>query len=618
MIECTAFEGASSYCRARGLARGSARITTLHGLLLGAVLLVTSACSSSTKLAASDSGTQQTDLGWADSHEPTYGCSADLRSVVDANEKVIRSCPPEQGCLDGACVEACAAAAASRGSIGCRFAVTTPQTYVEAAPCFAVFVANQWPRAAKLSVSRGGTSYDVTTFARMPVAGQPESAWPAVPATGLPADGVAVLFLSHNPTSKLAETGAPLTCPVAPAIAASTEARATAIGQAFSISSDTPIVAYDMLPYGGAHSHFPSAQLLYPTSAWGKNYVVIATDKGTGTQRPLWLQILAQQDGTTVELLPTIDLPAGPNFPAAPAQTPASFTLAAGQYLQWELPAGTRDASGSVVLANQEVAVFAGHRLYREQPAPKPGGDSTHQQVPSVGALGHRYVGAPYATRRADLAAETIHYRIVAAFDGTELRSEPAISALPATLQQGQVVDFSTDQAFVISSQDADHPFAMAQIMNSVYHLGIDQQRPGALVDLYDKALGDEEFVIVVPPAQFLRRYVFFSDPSYPTTTLTLTRVKGPTGFAPVTIECLGEVSDWQAVDSAGTYQVASVDLLRAGVPVGSCGNGRQLAASANPFGVVVWGLDSYSSYAYPAGGNAAHLTDKVALPKVQ
>ena len=37
--------------------------------------------------------------------------------------------------------------------------------------------------------------------------------------------------------------------------------------------------------------------------------------------------------------------------------------------------------------------------------------------------------------------------------------------------------------------------------------------------------LGDEEFVIVLPPAQFLARYAFFTDPTYATTNLVFTRL---------------------------------------------------------------------------------------------
>jgi hypothetical protein len=50
------------------------------------------------------------------------------------------------------------------------------------------------------------------------------------------------------------------------------------------------------------------------------------------------------------------------------------------------------------------------------------------------------------------------------------------------------------------------------------------------------------------------------------------------------------------------------VDLVRAGASQGACANGRQFATSEAPFGITVWGLDYYSSYGYPAGGNAASL----------
>jgi hypothetical protein len=41
--------------------------------------------------------------------------------------------------------------------------------------------------------------------------------------------------------------------------------------------------------------------------------------------------------------------------------------------------------------------------------------------------------------------------------------------------------------------------------------------------------------VIVLPPAQFLRRYAFFTDPTYATTNLVVTRVKSNDEFKPVT-----------------------------------------------------------------------------------
>ncbi len=81
-------------------------------------------------------------------------------------------------------------------------------------------------------------------------------------------------------------------------------------------------------------------------------------------------------------------------------------------------------------------------------------------------------------------------------------------------------------------SQDEKHPFALAQSMNTANLPG--GSRPGATAPGFGLLLGDEEFVIVLPPAQFLQRYAFFTDPTYATTNLVLTRVKQADVFAPV------------------------------------------------------------------------------------
>jgi hypothetical protein len=206
----------------------------------------------------------------------------------------------------------------------------------------------------------------------------------------------------------------------------------------------------------------------------------------------------------------------------------------------------------------------------------------------------------------------------VGIIDGTTLTYDPPVSGAPAVLDQGQVAEFSSTQAFRVTSQDADHPFAIAQMMNSAYWIGVGELREGATAPGWDMMLGDEEFVSLLPPAQFLKHYVFFTDPTYPTTNLVLTRVKTAQGFQDVDVDCIGTISGWKPVGTSGEFEVTTVDLLRAAVPVNACENGRHEASSDGPFGIVVWGLDSYSSYAYPAGGNAAQLTTMVvpAVPK--
>ena len=42
--------------------------------------------------------------------------------------------------------------------------------------------------------------------------------------------------------------------------------------------------------------------------------------------------------------------------------------------------------------------------------------------------------------------------------------------------------------------------------------------------------LGDPDFVVVVPPEQYLDRYVFFTDPTYPETNLVVVRKRDGAG----------------------------------------------------------------------------------------
>lgn len=539
------------------------------------------------------------------------GCSADLRDVLSSSGAVRRTCPADQGCSMGTCVPACDAAAAAEGSIGCAFVAHTPPTYPAALPpCHAVFLANAWPSDVRVTISRDGVSHDASAFGRIVDNATAPAAWAPIPATGIPEGGVAVLFLSSDPAAVMPETGMPLTCPITPAIDAATVIMGSGTGAAWSITTDAPVSAYDIIPFGGAPSFFPSASLLLPTSALADEYVVIATPTGTASSSgPQWLAIAAIIDDTTITIQPTVDLPGGGAVPAIAAGTMGSVVLDAGEVAQWELPAGAAaDTSGTLVSADQPVAVIAGNRFFRLQPTPGPGGEGTHQQILPVGALGSRYVAAPYETRRADLAPEEIPYRIVGAVDATTLTLDPAVPGVPAMIGRGQVVDFTTSDAFVVSAQDAMHPFALAQVMPTANLVG--GSRPGAQDSMFGPQLGDEEFVVLFPPDQFLSRYVFFTDPTYWTTNLAVVRVRQDGAFAPVTVDCVGELSGWTAVGGSEDLEVTTVDLVRAGAGVGSCVNGGHTAESAAPFGIVVWGTDAYASYAYPAGGNARTLAE--------
>jgi hypothetical protein len=473
-----------------------------------------------------------------------------------------------------------------------------------------VFIANTWSKPAKITVTRDGQSFDVTQFGRIPKGVKPNTSYDPLPVDGLPPNEVAVLFLSHKPGAKH-DLGSSLECPVTPALLADGAVHGSGTGKAFRVSVDTPITAYDILPYGGAQSYLPSASLLLPYTSWGTNYYAVAPHPPGGGS--LWTLVVGTADGTTLKVLPKQTLPGGGGLGDAIAGQTNEFKINAGEMVQW---IGS-DPTGTIFQSDQPIGVWGGSTYLMVETPTSPGGggrESAHQEVLPISALGSEYVGAGVMTRLSSLGPESITYMLLGVVDGTALTYDPGPPpGAPQALNAGQVVEFNADSFFTVRSQDADHPFAMTHYLPG----RPPSSRPGCSSDhANDCQLGDEEWVFSLPPKQFLSRYVFFTDPTYGTTNLVITRVKGPEGFSDVNIECLGPVSGWQPVGAAGQYEVAHVDLIRGGQPVvPACLTSRHEAKSAGAFGVTVWGTDWFASYGYPAGGNIGTINSVVVPP---
>lgn len=181
-------------------------------------------------------------------------------------------------------------------------------------------------------------------------------------------------------------------------------------------------------------------------------------------------------------------------------------------------------------------------------------------------------------------------------------RVSPGESARPRnaleTLAAGQVVSFFSDELVTVKSQDDKHPFHAAVYMTgSQFNGGIGGG---------GRTLGDADFVNIVPADQFLDRYVFFADHTYPETSLTVVRRKTATGFLPVELACAGEITTFRPLGTSGEYEYAWVHLTRGFTPQpfakGTCGYGRHEASSSGPFSVTVWGTGRDASYGYPSG----------------
>ncbi|MEZ4300930.1 MAG: IgGFc-binding protein [Polyangiaceae bacterium] len=531
-----------------------------------------------------------------------YGCSADLKKVIDCSGTVIQECASDQGCANGECInDPCEAAKVSSSSYGCDYwALKTDIISDATGACFAAFVANTWTSPVKISVDRNGQSLPIASFARIPSGqGMGLTYAPYDPNVGLPPGEVAILFLSRDQGFGFLPD-----CPAPAAVPAESGVIGTGRGSAFHISTDRPVVAYQILPYGGGSSAATSATLLLPTSVWDTNYVAVnaypASQVAPGEPS---LDILAYEDGTEVTVLPKVAVNGGPAVAGGQANQPITYNLQRGEYVQITQQG---ELTGSPIQSNKPVGVW-GAASCLNVPVGAYYCDTAQQQIPPVKALGNEYVAVRYRSR-GGVADESTPWRIVGMVEGTTLSYEPfQPPGAPNSLSLGQVYEFSSPGQFVVRSQDADHPFYVAGYMTGGEAFGGE---------------GDPEWVNVVPAAQYLDSYVLFTDPTYSETELVLVRHPGKNGqFADVVLDCAGVVGGWQPL--AG-YEYTRVDLVTGNFQnIGNCSNGRHEIKSELPFGVTVWGwgtpnasfFTEYVSYAYPAGASVAKINEVVVVP---
>ncbi|MBX3209537.1 MAG: IgGFc-binding protein [Labilithrix sp.] len=516
-------------------------------------------------------------------------CSRDLRAVVDGCDEslVVAVCPPDQGCAAGVCVPACSAAVSSAATMGCEFAALAPSRYDESrGSCFGALLTNTWGAPARIEAEYAGSAIDLAVSAR--VVRTSGDGVTYEPFTGEIQPGeIAVLFLNHMPERPVgpSPTGVgwvPCPADVTPAVVVDASIKGTARGQSFRIKTSAPVSAYSIYQLGKPGGHAATATLLLPVPAWKTGYIV--TDAWEGDVGFPATQIVAAEDDTEVTILSSADILPGPDVEGAAKGAPKSYRMKRGEVLQF---AQREQLDGSRIEATKSVAVLGGHECMNI-PTGKRWCDQAQLQLFPVQSWGREYAAAPYLSRRDRGEPEPYLYRIVAAVDGTVLTYDPRRPPdAPTALDAAASRTFMTNEPFVVSAQDSEHPITVYAYMTGVE---------------FGKAKmddGDPEFTYVIPTDQFLDRYVFYVAPSYRNSHLVVVRARSEgKDFEPVTLDCAGPLVGWEPLGTGGKYELVRVRLGDGG----ACGPGRHEMTSPGPFSVTVWGTDVASSYAYPGG----------------
>ena len=558
-----------------------------------------------------------------------FQCSLDGRSVIDCNGKVLTTCPNEQACGAAKCQEPCAAAAADSSSNGCEFFFQPPMFSKRwDRGCYAAYVVNNSMQPANLKLDLAGQDLDLSKAIFTTKPGDPTP----LPHSGpiLPGESAIVFVSDRNPNDVVIDGVYACPAGVVPGTVVDSLPNNTGYGQAFHLTSDLPVGVSAIYPYGGASSYFPSATLLLPVATWGTQHIIVnawgpRTIQFDNDGRGPAAQFVASEDDTEMTILPNHDIQDGTNFIGTAAQVAATYHLDRGQVLQ--INQG-EELSGSVVTSTKPISIFGGNEC-ANIPSTRVACDFAGQEIPPFAQWGSEYASVGYRPRVGD-ESELMPYRIVAARDGTRLDYDPINPAgAPITMAAGDVVTFyaSVGDAFVVRTQDSDHPIYLAAYMSGggTPSVGTD---PLGVQDTLGN--GDPEFVNVIPAGQYQSSYSFFADPTYQETSLVVIRGKTTGKFEDVWLECAGQnLTDWKPVGTRGNYEWTRVDLIRnfgdgqsfggdggeAGTNV--CKSGLHRMHSNGAFTATIWGWSQYASYAYP-GGTAQRRLVPTALPPLK
>lgn len=387
---------------------------------------------------------------------------------------------------------------------------------------------------------------------------------------------------------------------------------------AYRMSSTRPVIVAQYNPFqyaaGGRFSYSNDASLLLPTHALGTEHVAVSrepfsrfTQNDLGqvfvARIPGWLALVGAAETTEVSITLTADVSpdAGGRWGAARAGETITFTLARGElalitpavpppcavdrpgFSPFDpdapdaggfCPEPSADLTGSRVRSDHPIAVYGGHTC-ANIPFDVVACDHLEAALTPVPTWGASFQTMPLI----DPATPEVpnRLRIIAAHDGTEVDVVPPQRGIAddLVLDAGEWVEIELDVAISIRGS---RPIEVAQ-----YLLG-----QAVVIPVLPR--GDPALTMLVPDDQLRADYVFIIPTSYVPLVngqswLLVSREPGE----PITLDGAFIEAEWTRI---GDRELARVPVV----------GGAHRARASSAFGLIAYGLGSFTSYAYPAG----------------
>lgn len=347
---------------------------------------------------------------------------------------------------------------------------------------------------------------------------------------------------------------------------------------AYRIESDRPVTAHQFNPLGNVLVYSNDASLLLPTSALGDEYRAMAWPQSAAGALPGFVAVVAIAEGpTSITVTPSAATVAGGSIPALAAGQTFTQTLNRFEVLALQTGALNADLSGTAITSDERVAVFAGAEC-AYVPLGVTACDHLEEQMIPVASWGKTYVAGKSKPR----GTEPDVWRVMASVNGTTVTTDPLQPGTPATLAAGEVIEFETEESFVI--------VAGAPVQVGQYLVGQDYGFGGPT-----GFTGDPAFIVAVPVEQFRTEYLFLTPPNYAHDSITIV---GPTGVT-ATLDGAA-VAGFQETSPGSGWSVVTLTVS----------DGVHRLQSSEPVGLTVTGYDQYVSYGYPGGLNLSTLPE--------
>lgn len=497
---------------------------------------------------------------------------------------------------DGFCDDACGRAEAAKSNTGCEYWPTPLANTAELDPArfdYRVVVVNPGTDPSNIRITRGGTMVDERTIA--------------------PGD--------------LAEITLPWIAGQSFNIPTNTWSSFAVANGAYRLVSSTPVAVTQFNPFeyenGGTFSYTNDATLLLPQHVLtgdyvGASYVPLSRTTGSSfgggssLKTPGYLAIVGvTPTPTNIQILLSANVAAdaGGRWPATPRGGTISLSLARGEvaHVVAGIPPNCDssrpnfnrvedctfgvcdyfdtceevgfDLTGSRITANQPVVVFGGH-VCAYVPYNSEACDHLETQLAPIQTWGRNFASMPMVDTG---SGGPNLVRVIAAFNGTTINVNPPQSGISTvSLAAGDWTQFMATGAFEVTS---DQAIEVAQLL-----VGQNYSAPPA-------ARGDPGMTVLVPREQYRLDYTFITPSSYNASTSgqSYVLVSRPPGLE-VVLDGAPISTTWS---TAGGRELGIVPI----------NGGTHTMRGAEPFGIIVYGLGQYTSYAYPGGLNLEQIT---------